>query len=471
VALLWFLLGLGSGLAALVGYHTHLTFKLKRAVRDLQPDVLNWSLSSTSQLARAIATQIQNQKAIEQNLATWKQIFQVCPLGFIQVDEDNQLIGCNPRARVLLHINFFYQPDEPRLLLELVRSYELDELIDEARRLGTPWTQDWIFNPVSTEQSKLGKQQPQPLRGYAFPLLNGSVGVFLEDRQESMALSQQRDRWISDVAHELKTPLTSIRLVAETLQARLDFPLRTWIDRLLNETLRLSDLVQDLLDLSRLQAAPTAILNPQTIDLPELIRAAWSSLEPLTQQKRLQLDYRGPNTLPIQVDKSRMHRVLLNLLDNSIKYSPLQQAIQVRLTLQSHTADPRTADDLSQTYVHLEVIDAGPGFPEAALPFVFDRFYRVDPSRVRPSPSPMVKGDGVYPVTVGELPGKTAVAPGSATPTSSSGSGLGLAIVQQIVEAHQGVVRASNHPETRGAYLEVLLPWTADAAAPIPGKP
>ncbi len=335
MALLWFLLGLGSGLAVLVGYHANLTFKLKRAVRDLQPEVLGWSLSSTSQLARAIAAQLQNQRTLEQDLDTWKQIFQICPFGFIQVDEDNQLTGCNPRALALLHINV-YQQDEPRLLLELVRSYELDELIDEARRLGKPWKQDWIFNPVSTEQSQLAKQQPQPLRGYAFPLLDGSVGVFLEDRQEATALAQQRDRWISDVAHELKTPLTSIRLVAETLQARLDFPLRTWIDRLLSETLRLSDLVQDLLDLSRLQASPTATLNPQTVNLPELILSAWTSLEPITHQKRLRLDYRGPSTLLMHVDKSRIHQVLLNLLDNSIKYSPQQQAIQVRLSLQSH---------------------------------------------------------------------------------------------------------------------------------------
>jgi two-component system, OmpR family, phosphate regulon sensor histidine kinase PhoR len=445
VALFWFLLGLGIGLAGCVGYHVALTAKLKRAVQDLHPEILGWSMSSTAQLTRAIAAQLQDQQFLEQTLATWKQIFNICPFGFLQVDEDNQLLWCNPQAFSLLNIHPV-ETHAPRLLLELVRSYELDALIDETRRLGKPWQKDWTFNPVFTEQVKLAQQQPQPLRGYAFPLLDGSVGVFLEDRQESTALAQQRDRWISDVAHELKTPLTSIRLVAETLQIRLEPPLRTWIDRLLQETLRLSDLVQDLLDLNRLQASPSLSLDLQTGDLPQLITTAWSSLEPITRQKLLRLDYRGPAVLPIQVDLSRLHRVLLNLLDNSIKYSPTQQAIQVRLDLQPHPDHPH------QTCVHLAVIDAGPGFPEEALPFVFDRFYRVDVSRMR---------------THYGLPLADRETANRRDPvlSNSSGSGLGLAIVQQIVEAHQGIVRASNHPDTHGAWLEVFLPWTPPSAA------
>jgi two-component system phosphate regulon sensor histidine kinase PhoR len=106
------------------------------------------------------------------------------------------------------------------------------------------------------------------------------VGVFLENRQEAALLVQQRDRWTSDVAHELKTPLTSIRLVAETLQSRIDPKLKVWVDRLINETLRLSNLVEDLLNLSRLQGQQSQGLNPKPVDLPQLIQAAWLSLEP-----------------------------------------------------------------------------------------------------------------------------------------------------------------------------------------------
>ncbi|MGA7932615.1 MAG: HAMP domain-containing sensor histidine kinase, partial [Kovacikia sp.] len=293
------------------------------------------------------------------------------------------------------------------------------------------------------------------LRAYGFPLQQGSVGVFLENRQEAVSLAQQRDRWISDVAHELKTPLTSIRLVIETIQPRLEVSLRGWADHLLKETIRLSNLVQDLLDLSQLESHPTPQLTLKTIDLAWLIQSAWSSLEPLAKRKQLQLEYRGPVQLLIQADESRLHRALLNLLDNSIKYSPAQQKIRVQV----NPIAPIEA--ISARSVHLEVIDWGPGFPENAIPYVFERFYRADPSRTRNN-----TGLEMMNVPLGEYSRNDATGRSLNTQServkqpalANSGSGLGLAIVRQIVEAHGGSVKASNHPETQGAWLQIVLP-------------
>lgn len=438
----WFLLGVLVGLIPLGWHHIQVNLKLKRLVQNLRPEVLEWSISSTSKLVRAIAAQLKTQQLLERQLEALQQVFQSAPVGFLQVDEENQLIWCNLKAFELLDIQPFHLT-KPRLLLELVRSYELDELIDQTRTIAKPCQRDWTFHPVFADQSKLSQQQPRSLRAYSFPLLDACVGVFLESRQETAFLAQQRDRWISDVAHELKTPLTSIRLVAETLHPRLEPPLQNLMERMLGETIRLSSLVQDLLDLTQLEAAPRRQLVLKPVDLPKLIQSAWCSLEPLARRKSLQLNYCGPPSLVIQADEARMHRVLLNLLDNSIKYSPVHESILVRVNL-------RAVNHLQPIQrVHLEVIDKGPGFLESDLPHVFERFYRADPSRSRSTFRLEPSSDLTLSTQNFSLD--------SPIPTSS-GSGLGLAIVQQIVEAHQGSVEAGNYPDTHGAWLQVLLP-------------
>lgn len=449
VEIFWFFLGLLVGLSVWAWFHVRLQVRLRRLTRYFSPEPLELGLPLTAnKLIRLVAAYAQNQGNLTAELERWKQLLQAAPIGFLYIDEDNQLLWSNPLACQLLGIENNHQA---RLLLELVRSYELDDLIEQTRSTQVTSQCEWDFHPVSDDPSRLFQQQSLALRAYGLPLTDGSVGVFLENRQEVSLLTQQRDRWISDVAHELKTPLTSIRLVAETLQLRLESPLRDWVDRLLNETIRLSSLVQDLLDLSHLEAMPTAALSRKTLDLVGLIDSAWGSLEPLAHRKALTLDYAGPDQVLLYADESRLHRVFLNLLDNSIKYSPVNQKIWVQVSL---SPPERTA---ASQEIHIEVIDSGPGFPESALPYIFDRFYRVDPSRTRPSRGwSSTDGDARFatPSLVSEGPGSSQ----SSLPTSS-GSGLGLAIVRQIVEAHQGIVQAGNHPIYHGAWVQIFLPW------------
>lgn len=490
-----FLLGLGIGGLGLLIYRMRLLKTLQRATNSASRDYLGSqfpnstvdrdrdhdspeklkrrrsfdnptrSLSVTSQLLRSLDLLRQRNLFLEEQLSNWKAIVSILPVGYLQVDEDNQLIWGNSPALELLDIQD-YDMDEPRLLMEVVRSYDLDSLIDQARSSNKVCQREWNHYATSVEVTYVTCPMAHPLRAYALPLQGGNqVGVILESRAEVQALSQQRDRWTSDVAHELKTPLTSIRLVAETLQSRLDPPLRTWVDRLLVESIRLSTLVQEILDLSHLETAGTRPLKATLIDLPELIRSAWLTLEPIASVKLVTLTYEGPDTLRLQGEDARLHRVLVNLLDNSIKYTLPERPILLQLSLiqdptmitGNRSAESNTKPHTTATLIQLDLIDGGVGFPEEDLPFIFERFYRADPSRSRTTESYVYSQDErpIGSTSLSSRPQATKIPVQPFQP--SSGSGLGLAIVRQIVELHKGTVSARNHPEG-GAWIQIRLP-------------
>jgi two-component system, OmpR family, phosphate regulon sensor histidine kinase PhoR len=258
------------------------------------------------------------------------------------------------------------------------------------------------------------------------------VGVFLENRQAMFDINQARDRAFSDLAHELRTPLTSIRLVVETLQDRLEPPLSSWVNRLQQEVDRLINLVQSWLELTQLETNPTIQIHHQPVEIRSLIASVWATLEPLAQRQQIHIAYCGPETIWLRADESRIYQVFLNLLDNSIKYSPPCATIQVQtkiLSLKNNLEDKSNGSSM----LSISIIDSGVGFTETDLPHVFERFYRGDQARTR---SPRE----------------------SNTANAIVGSGLGLAIVEQIVLAHGGSIKAMNHPETGGAWLQIELP-------------
>ncbi|MGY2801907.1 sensor histidine kinase [Thermostichus sp. MS-CIW-25] len=344
-----------------------------------------------------------NQK---QQLQNWQYLSQRLPWGYLRVDENNVVLECNPAAQRLLRISQ-WQPGI-KLLLEWVRSYELDQLIEATRRQETAapvQSREWIFYPSG------GDGKPIPLRAWGLLLPQAHVAIFLEDRLEAKMLAQQRDRWASDVAHELKTPLTSIRLLAETLQSRVDAAQAVWVERLLNETLRLSHLVQDLLELSALNLGAASRSQWRWVDLASLVQEAWQSLEPLAKPRHQELHLRGSSQIYLWGDEQRLYRLVLNLLDNAVKYGKPDSPIHVMLSEQG-------------SQVRLEVYDHGPGLPEDQFELVFQPFYRTDTARAR----------------------------------SKGGTGLGLAIVRQIVEVHGGTIQLRNHPQTGGLWVQVELP-------------
>jgi two-component system phosphate regulon sensor histidine kinase PhoR len=176
--------------------------------------------------------------------------------------------------------------------------------------------------------------------------------------------------------------------------------------------LRLQELVGDLLELSRLEnTLPGTGQRASVVDLPQLVEQVWANLRPLADPRHISLALEAPAALQLYGDGSRLHRALLNLFDNALRYSPDGGELRVSL-------------DSRGDWCQLSVADQGPGLSEDDLAHLFERFYRGDPARAR---------------------------------TQRIGSGLGLSIVQQIAVTHGGRIQASNRPEG-GALLELILP-------------
>jgi two-component system, OmpR family, phosphate regulon sensor histidine kinase PhoR len=426
-----FFLGLGIGLGFWIWQQIQLNRYLGQVLRPFAPHSSQVMLPLIPRLRHEIALVEQHQQDLQQSLQTYEKVLDFAPVGYLQVDEENQLLWCNHQAREILYLQR-WQPGQVRLLLELVRSYELDQLIEQTRDRSSCQIKDWVFHPSCENPAEMVEIKSLALRASSLPLPNGQVGVFLENRQPLLDMSAARDRAFSDLAHELKTPLTSIRLVVETLQNRLESPLNRWVDRLMQEVDRLINLVHSWLELTQMENNPVIQLHLEVVEVRSLIASVWATLEPIAEQHQLTLDSSVSEKLWIKVDKSRIYQVFLNLLDNSIKYSPPGTKIYVEAKIISKKNN--YSNNSSPESLEINIIDSGFGFSTRDLPHVFERFYRGDTARSRESQSPRNCKTGIV------------------------GTGLGLAIVKQIVQAHGASIKAMNHPQTKGAWLQVVFP-------------
>lgn len=431
--LLGFCLGLAVGIGFWIWQQVQLNRYLGRVLKPLTSQSSQVALPLIPRLRQEITMVKRQRQDLQQSLDTYEELLEFAPIGYLQVDEENQLLWCNQQAREILQLER-WQAGQVRLLLELVRSYELDRLIEQTRERQKPQIKEWVFHPSCDNAAAMLDVKTVALRASSLPLANGQVGVFLENRQPLLDINQARDRSFSDLAHELRTPLTSIRLVVETLQNRLEPPLDRWVNRLMQEVDRLINLVQSWLELTQMETNPTMQLHSESLELRSLIASVWETLEPLAVRQHLTLKYSGAETIWIKADRSRIYQVFLNLLDNSIKYSPPCTTIHIETKILSPSAkEPHQGNPGSQQ-VEINIIDSGVGFEPSDLPHVFERFYRGDKARYR---SPVQESNST---------------------TAIVGSGLGLAIVRQIVLAHGGAIKAMNHPQTGGAWLQIQLP-------------
>ena len=364
------------------------------------------SLPIVSQLRRRAGMVRQQQQRLEQQLLSWQSVLQEAPIGYLQIDAENQVLWCNQIARELLHIQK-WESGQARLLLELVRSYELDRSIEKARSTQSPQKLIWQFHFGYQET---GDAQSTWLTANSIPLMDDAIGVFIESQQLQLEAAAARERWLADLAHEIRTPLTAIRLVAETLETKVTPELTRWVQRMSQETNRLIELVQHFLELSQLETAPAQYLRLGKVDLAEAIEDAWQILEPIASQRQIELICHCPEKLVLEIDRARFIQVFINLFDNSIKYCPDRGHIWIEIKFVDR--DPVLSDrKKSADWIEINLYDDGAGFSHNDLPYIFDRLYRGDLSRKR---------DG-------------SVAPqGNQGTPATTGSGLGLAIVRQI---------------------------------------
>lgn len=328
------------------------------------------------------------------------------------LDQRQTIDLMNNKACALLHLRGEGTKWEQRPLLEAIRCHQLEEVSCRARRTGQQHRIKWVFTSTSCNPHHLEPVTTEQLEAVALPGRQGWVGIFLLNRHSLLAQREQQERWVSDAAHELKTPLTALKLVSESLVESCNPHQSRLMERLQKEIVRLQSLVEDLLELSRLENTPLRH-HTTSVAVVEHVKAAWKFLLPLAEPRHVGLSITSTSpTVAIPADASRLQRALMNLLDNALRYSPNHSTIQAKIV----------AD---QNWLKLDVEDQGSGFSETDLQHAFERFYRGDASRARAS--------------------------------SLSGSGLGLAIVQQIATTHGGHVRAHNRPEG-GASVRLTLP-------------
>ncbi|WP_339177636.1 ATP-binding protein [Bacillus sp. FSL R5-0560] len=244
----------------------------------------------------------------------------------------------------------------------------------------------------------------------------GIVLVF-HDMTETKKLEQMRKDFVANVSHELKTPITSIKGFTETLLdgAMEDKEaLSEFLSIILKESKRLQSLVQDLLDLSKIEQQ-NFTLSIETFDAAKMLADIETLLKHKATEKGISLQLNVPkDPLYVAGDPYRLKQVFLNLVNNALTYTPEKGSVAINVKP-------------GETEIQIEVSDTGIGIQKEEIPRIFERFYRVDKDRSR----------------------------------NSGGTGLGLAIVKHLIEAHEGKIDVTSEPG-RGTVFTVTLKRAAE---------
>ncbi|WP_264844767.1 two-component system histidine kinase PnpS [Caldinitratiruptor microaerophilus] len=337
--------------------------------------------------------------------------------GVVILDARRRIVLLNPAAEALFGITL--AEARGRDHLEVTHNFDLEARLERLLAGGPP------------EVFELRRAHPEErvLEGRLVGLARAGEGpagalLVLHDITRFRRLERMRTEFVANVSHELRTPLTSIRGFAETLLEADPDPetRRRFLEIVHREASRLSDLIEDLLDLSRIESGRMA-MRPGPVAVDVLVADVLDRHQRRARAAELTLESRVPPGLPpVWGDRARLAQVLHNLVDNAIRYTPPGGRVTV------------AAEANPEGFVTVSVADTGIGIAREHLPRLFERFYRVDRARSR----------------------------------SSGGTGLGLSIVKHIVELHGGAVSVESEPG-RGSTFRFSVPVAGPRTAASQG--
>ncbi len=250
----------------------------------------------------------------------------------------------------------------------------------------------------------------------------GVVAV-IEDVSERKRLESVRRDFVANVSHELKTPIGAMALLAETLEDESDLNIaKRLANRLHHEALRVGRVIDDLINLSRIEAEENPPAEP--INLCNVVTEAIEGLTSISEQRGVEVEFGGSTGTPIIIgDYRELLSAVTNLIENAIHYSDEDSTVRIRC-------------DISDEKVELVVEDEGIGIPSRDLERIFERFYRVDQTRSR----------------------------------HNKGTGLGLSIVRHVINRHQGEIEV-NSREGEGTTFRIILPRQGAQVISQPASP
>lgn len=329
--------------------------------------------------------------------------------GVLAIDSADRILTVNRPAERLLGASLMNA--RGRLVQEVVRNADLQRYLAGIHRSGHTEPEEGV--EIRSQGGTVLSAKSAPLRDEA----GGNIGVVvvLANITRLRQLEGMRREFVANVSHELRTPITSIKGFAETLlDGALDEPEegRRFVEVIARQSERLSEIIEDLLALSRLER--TEELQREELALADLLDAAVEAAAGADPARRARVAILCPAGLRLSGNPRLLEQALANLVDNALKYSPSDAPVRVE------AAEARGG-------VEIRIADQGPGIPAEHLPRIFERFYRVDKARTR----------------------------------EVGGTGLGLSIVKNVVAAHGGEVVVQS-AAGKGSEFSVRLPKQAD---------